>query len=125
PQLQGNTTRLTFGRMQGLAIARTAQNANGALVIAEKLTGQQAISLLVSAVPLPPVRRDVAEDTSSNAALAVFLQSSLISSAWADPNPTQTDTIFKNMIESVVSGQNEPAAAVADGAQALTQLMSN
>ena len=124
PQLQGNSLRITFANMSGIAISRTAQNPSGALVVAEALTGQQAISLLASAVPLPPVRRDVALDTSSNAAMAAFVQSSLVSRAWIDPSPMRTDTLFKNMIERVLSGAAEPAGAVAEGSQALQQLLS-
>jgi hypothetical protein len=70
------------------------------------------------------VRRDVSVDTSSNAAMAVFVESSLIAHAWLDPSPAQTDTIFQNMIEQVLSGATAPAGAVAEGSQALTQLFS-
>lgn len=125
PQLQGNSTRTTFGQMTGLAISRTAANPSGALLVAAALTGQEAISLLASTVPLPPVRRDVALDTSGNAPMAVFVQSSLISRAWLDPSPTQTNTIFRTMIERVLSGASEPAGAVAEGSQALQQLFSS
>jgi len=124
PQLQGNTTRVTFGEMTGVAISRTAQNPQGALVVAEHLTGQAAISALATKVFLPPVRRDVSIDTSSNAAVATFVQSSLIAKAWLDPSPTQTNTIFQTMIEEVLSGANLPAGAVAEGAQALAQVFA-
>ncbi len=125
PQLQGNSTRITFANMTGLAISRSAANPNGALAVAKALTGQQAISLLAEAVPLPPVRRDVALDTSGNAAMQVFVQSSLISHAWLDPNPARTDTLFKTMVEQVLSGATEPAGAVAGASLTLQQILSN
>jgi hypothetical protein len=124
PQLQGNSTHVTFGQLTGVAISRTAANPQGALAVAEALTGQQAISLLAAAVPLPPVRRDVVVDTSNNAPMQVFVQSSLIAHAWLDPSPAQTDTIFQNMIDQVQSGALDPAGAVAAGAQMLQQLFS-
>jgi len=124
PQLQGNVTHLTFGQMTGLAISRTATNRQGALVVAQVLTSQQAASALVSASFLPPARRDVAVDTSNNAAMQIFVQSSLIARAWLDPAPAGTDSIFKTMVDSVVSGQLLPAGAVAEGSQAL-QLLYN
>jgi multiple sugar transport system substrate-binding protein len=124
PQLQGNTSRVTFGEMTGVAIARTAANPQGALTVAEHLTGQAAISALAGKIFLPPVRRDVVVDTSSNAAAATFVQSSLIARAWLDPAPTQSDAIFQNMIEEVLSGANLPAGAVAEGGQALAQVFS-
>jgi ABC-type glycerol-3-phosphate transport system substrate-binding protein len=122
PQLQGNAAHLTFGQLTGVAISRSAQNPSGALLVVEKLTGQQAISMLTPAVSLPPVRRDVVVDTSNNAALQVFVQSSLIAHSWLDPDPSQTDPIFKTMIESVISGAQLPAGAIAEAAQSLAQL---
>ncbi len=124
PQLQGNTTHLTFGNMDGVAISRGSRNPTGALVIAEKLTSQQAISLLTQATGLPPVRRDVVLDTANNAAASVFVESSLIATAWLDPDPQGTDTIFQTMINSVLSGAEDPSGAVAIGAQSLSRLFS-
>lgn len=123
PQLQGNSSQLTFGELTGVAISRTAPNPSGALVVDEKLTGQQAISLLAQANGLPPVRRDVAVDTSSNAAEQVFVQSSLIATGWLDPAPAQTDPIFQTMINSVISGAQQPAGAISLAAASLTQLL--
>lgn len=122
PQLQGNAVHLTFGQITGLAISRTAANPQGALTVAQSLTGQRAASALAVALFLPPARRDVVLDTSNNAAMQVLVQSSLIAHSWLDPSPSQTDTIFKTMIESVVSGSQLPGGAVAEGAQELQQL---
>jgi multiple sugar transport system substrate-binding protein len=124
PQLEGNTTHLTFGNITGVAISRTAANPNGALLVAEHLTGQAAVSALAQQIFLPPVRRDVVVDTSSNAAAAIFVQSSLIARAWLDPNPAGTDTVFGNMVNEVLSGAQQPASAVAEASQALARVFS-
>jgi ABC-type glycerol-3-phosphate transport system substrate-binding protein len=124
PQLQGNSTHLTFGRLTGVAVSRSAANPQGALTVAQSLSGQRASAALTAALFLPPARRDVALDTSNNAAMQVFVQSSLISRAWLDPAPAQTDAIFKTMIQSVVSGAQLPGGAVAEGAQQLQQIYS-
>jgi ABC-type glycerol-3-phosphate transport system substrate-binding protein len=124
PQLEGNTTHLTFGQITGVAISRTAANPTGALQVAEHVTDQATISILAQQLPLPPVRRDVQLDTSSNAASQVFAQSALISRAWLDPNPVGTNTVFQNMVNEVLSGAQEPASAVAEGSQALAHVFS-
>ena len=124
PQLQGNTTHITFGQITGVAISRTAANPSGALLVAEHLTGQAAISLLAQQIFLPPVRRDVVIDTSSNAAAAIFVQSSLIARAWLDPSPAATDTVFQNMVNEVLSGAQEPASAIAEASQAMSRVFS-
>ena len=123
PQVEGALSRTTFGRMTGLAIPRTAQNAEGAAAIAQKLVSQQGITLVAQAMSLPPVRRDVSFDTSADANASTFAQAALLSRGWLDPDPGVTDSIFQTMIESVISGEREPAGAVNDAAATLRQLV--
>lgn len=123
PQIQGNSTRVVFGKITGLAIPRTAKNVQGAVIIAQKLSNQTAVGLISGALSLPPVRRDVSVDTSGNAVAGVFVKSSLIAHGWLDPNPSQSDQTFQTMIESVVSGKSEPASAILEGTQELTQFL--
>jgi ABC-type glycerol-3-phosphate transport system substrate-binding protein len=123
PQIQGGALKSTFGEMTGVAISRTSPNQNGALAIAEKLTSQAGISALAANSTLPPVRRDVVLDTSSNAAESVFAQSALIARGWLDPSPSATNSTFSDMINSVVSGQNDPTTAVFDAQQSLETLL--
>jgi multiple sugar transport system substrate-binding protein len=121
PQIQGNSTRVTYGRIMGLAISRSAKNVQGALTVAQHLAGKQSVALISGALSLPPVRRDVAVDTSNNAAAAAFVQSSLIARGWLEPSD-QVDDIFETMIESVVSGQETPSVAIADAVESMRQL---
>lgn len=123
PQIEGNSTRVAYGKITGIAIARTAINVQGALAIAQKLSDKNAVGLIAGALSLPPVRRDVAVDTSSNAAAGVFVESALIARGWLDPSKEESDVIFQTMIESVVSGKATPATAVAEGSQSLRQLL--
>jgi ABC-type glycerol-3-phosphate transport system substrate-binding protein len=119
PQLQG-ATKATFGTIRGLAISRMAQNPTGAAIVAQKLTAPVASGILSGQTGLPSVRREVALDTSANAAATVFVQSALLSRAWIDPDAAATDGIFKAMIESVISGSATPAQAVNEAAQAFS-----
>jgi ABC-type glycerol-3-phosphate transport system substrate-binding protein len=122
PQIEGNSTRITYASIVGLAIPRAAKNAQGALVIAQKLTSKDASAYLSKELTLPSVRRDVPADTASNAAADTFLQSALISRTWLDPNPQGSDAVFKEMIESVVSGKAQPSNAVLNAQQELQRL---
>jgi len=123
PQIEGNSTRVTYGHMVGLAIARTARNVQGALTIAQKLSGPEAGALSAGALSLPPVRRDVSVDTNANAAAGVFVESAFIARGWLDPSASESNAVFQDMIESVVSGKATPGTAVSEGAQALQQLL--
>jgi ABC-type glycerol-3-phosphate transport system substrate-binding protein len=124
PQPAGNSAHLTYGLMTGVALSRTAPNAKGAVVVAEHLTDQATIAALAQKLFLPPVRTDVAIDTSNNAAADTFIKSSLIARGWLDPNPSATDAMFQTMVTEVLSGANEPAGAIAEGSQVLSRIFS-
>lgn len=124
PQIQGNSTAITFGQLTGIAIPRTAGNTSGALTIAQKLSNQTSVGAAAAAFGLPPVRFDVPTDTSANAAQSVFYQSSLIAKGWIDPDYAGSDAIFKTMVETVVSNKSLPDTAVQDAAQSLQALIS-
>jgi ABC-type glycerol-3-phosphate transport system substrate-binding protein len=124
PQLKGVTAR-TWGDLSVLSIPRSAKNPGGAQQVAIKLTSQKAIGVVVRETGLPPVRRDVALDTSANAAAQVLSQSALISTAWFDPSPRETDGIFKTMVESVISGKDEPIGALSQASQQLSQFFQH
>jgi ABC-type glycerol-3-phosphate transport system substrate-binding protein len=122
PQLQNNTTHLTYGQLIGLAIPRTAVNAQGALTIAEKLSSQTGAAAAAQAFGLPPVRLDVQQNNTGNAVNDVLYQSALISRGWLDPNPSATNDIFKNMIEEVTSNQSLPNTAILEATQSIRAL---
>lgn len=123
PQRSKDSSRVTFGRIVGLSISRSAKNVSGALAIAEKLADTSSVGLIAGALSLPPVRRDVVVDTAGNATASVFVDSALIAHGWLDPAPKSSDSVFQTMIESTVSGKLSPSTAVSEGAQVLTQLL--
>lgn len=122
PQIEGSSSRTTFGRLIGMAIPRSSRNPNGAATIAQKLAGADAVATLSELTGLPPVRRDVKINTSSNAAMSVFVESALISRGWIDPRQSESDLIYKTMIESVISGKADTGTAVSEASRALQQL---
>ena len=125
PQLQGGGAQLTYGRLTGLAIPRSARNVQGAAVVAQKLTGATAAGIMAAQSGLPSARRDVPQNTTANAAADVFARSALVARGWVDPSSTATDAVFKTMIESVISGASEPAQAVSEAAQEFVRLLHN
>ncbi len=122
PQLQGSAA-VTFGTLTGFAVPLGAQNPSGAMLVAQKLTSTTAAGVLYQSAGILSARRDTAPATAGNATLAVFVQSALISRGWVDPSPTETDQVFAAMINSTVSGAQEPAAAVSEAAQEFTRLL--
>ena len=123
PQVRDSRTVSTFGRMQAAAISRTAQNPEGALLVAQKLSEPAIAAGIANAFGLPPVRRDLLRDVPEDAAQSVFAQSALVARGWLDPNPTRSDEVFKAMIESVVSGRLPLGDAIGNGANSLEALL--
>ncbi len=123
PQLQGGGNTLTYAKITGLAIPRSARNVQGAAVVAQKFSSAQAAKILATYTGLPSDRRDVPLDTAASAVGEAFVRSALMSRGWVDPDPTQTNVVFKDMIESVVSGRNEPASAVAEASQEFLRIL--
>jgi multiple sugar transport system substrate-binding protein len=123
PQLQSSGTQLTYGRLTGLAIPRASQNPSGALAVAQVLTSAEAGALLLAKNTAVPARRDIPTGSDTSAVLQVFAQSAIIAQGWLDPDADATDSIFKDMVESVVSGNREPGAAISDAAQEFNLLL--
>ena len=122
PQLQAGN-KSTYGRLTALAIPRAARNVAGAAAVAQKLSGAPAAAVLSVYPGLPSARCDVALDTSASTVSDVFAQSALIARGWVDPSQSETDQVFKTMIESVVSGGSEPSGAVSEAAQEFARLI--
>ncbi|MEX0917081.1 MAG: extracellular solute-binding protein [Candidatus Paceibacterota bacterium] len=112
PQSRDSGERLTFGSMRALAISRQSENPGGALVVAEVLTSPEVLARYEEFSGLPPVRRDMLAQKTGIAHKDTFYDSALVAQAWLDPNPITTDTIFKDMVESVLSGSLRISDAV-------------
>ena len=123
PQARGETTPLTYGQLAGLAIPRGAKNYQGATIIAQLLSGDKAAGIIADELGLPPVRRDLLAPVASNAAQTAYRQSALIATGWLDPDTSATDGLFKSMVESVLSGANDPTQAVSVAGLALRRLL--
>ncbi len=123
PQVRDGKTSFTFGNMQALALTRTTQNQSGALIVASVLSGPEQAGKLAAALGLPPVRRDLLQDTPGDAVASVFAESALMARGWLDPEPEGSEAVFKAMIESVVSGRLQLPDAIRDGAASLNELM--
>ena len=67
---------------------------------------------LVELTNLPPVSRNLLAQKPLDPYMEVFYNSTLVARGWLDPNPQETDLIFKEMIESIISGREKVSNAV-------------
>ncbi len=114
PQITGSHIRLTFAKIQGLAVSKSTPSITRAATAAAKLTEHEAIAGLVKKTFLPPIRRDLLAEAVSDPVLAVFYKSAIESSAWLEPDPEAMNDMFRVMTESVLSGKKKISDAVRD-----------
>lgn len=123
PQLRGSARPVTFGRTYGYAIPLTSKNPQGAVMAAE---------LLDTATTSAAFARHFGIASASRIALALPVvrdqeftnKMVLLSKNWTDPDPAATDAIFRDMIESTVSGAAQLTDAVSRADQKLQHLIA-
>jgi len=123
PQVRDNKSKLTFGTMQGLSILKDSPNFALSFDVASRIATSQYIVGLVQSLGIAPARKNLLVDEQNNADRTIFYDSALISKAWLDPDPTETETIFKEMIENITSGRNKVSGAISAAQRQLGQLI--
>lgn len=124
PQAKNAPIKLTFGRMQGLAIVRAGRNPQGALYAARLLSGKEVIGGVSAIAGLPPVRKDLfASLPTGDAVQSVFYNSALIARAWQDPSPAETNALFMTMIDDITTGRIPMSQALSVAQSSLSVML--
>lgn len=111
PQLRGDSRAQTFGRGYVLSVAKAGKNPKGALAAAYLLASKRGSHVLSLALGIPSVRRDVLKEPADGYD-DLFRGQAIFARSWIDPDASETDEIFRVMIESVVSGTARLSEAV-------------
>lgn len=111
PQPKGGANLVTFGRMLGLAVLKSAKNSDSYTNVLA-LIGQAPLARLAASTGLPPVRRDMLKANPSDPYQIIFYNSAIRARSWLDPNPQESSRIFQDMIESITGGALEVGSAV-------------
>jgi len=123
PQARDSSSAATLGYMLALSILKTTKNSAAAFHAIGLFTSSDSIAYLSTLTNLPPVRRDLIAAGAPSGAQSSFYTAALQSKGWLDPDTSATETIFKNMIESVTSGQDAPSEAVNSGSAQLSEIL--
>lgn len=114
PQGANATALRTYGEMYAFAIPKAAKNARGAFAVAHVLTSAEQVDGIVKSLNMSPARRDLIAKGDENLYRKIILQSALKARSWLDPSAAQSDAIFMQMIEDVVSNRARINDAVHD-----------
>lgn len=119
PQGAGATALRTSGHMYAFALPRASKNVQGAYAAALMMTHKENVQGLVEGLHMSPARRDLIAAGDENFYRKVILQSALITRSWLDPDMKQSDGIFLQMVEDVVSNRARIGSAVGDAVDRL------
>jgi ABC-type glycerol-3-phosphate transport system substrate-binding protein len=123
PQIRNSSFKLTFAHVTGIAISSFSKNLTTAFTATNLLANGDFASKLAISLGLAPARRDLLKTMPTDAYLPVFYSSALFARSWLDPSPKDTDNIFKNMIEKVLSNSMTTANAINDVSSKLSLLL--
>ncbi len=120
PQGSTATVYRTYGNFYGFAIPAASANKQGAYAAAQKISSAQYSPLLTQSINMASPLRSVLSAGETSAYRQVMAKAALTARAWLDPNRDNTNTIFTDMVDAVVSGRDRVANAVADAIRKLT-----
>lgn len=124
PQTDNAEKRMTFGRVEGVAVVRSMRNPEGALRAAILMGTAPFSQELATRMSVPPVRRDLLAVRPTDASLVVLYDAALVARAWVDPDARTTDEIFGNAVEDIVSGRFKISQALGTAQSALQKVIN-
>ncbi len=123
PQPSSSAKRVTFADIYGVAVTKGTKDANTAKQIAIDMSAADFAKSISTAISLPPARRDLLAAGSADPVQSVLYASAIISKSWLDPSPADSDQVFKDMTESVLSGAVNENQATRTAGQKLGNLI--
>lgn len=125
PQARGGKNRVSHSSMYGFSIVNSSANPGGTYSVLNAILTPSALDELVKISYLPPVRRDMIQQGSKDPYLSIFYDSALISKGWLDINSSESNRIFKNMIESITSGRKSLYDAIQSSDEEYSIILRN
>ena len=123
PQISKNSRAMSFANYWGLAASKTSKHPGYAWTFMTFLANQENLKAYLEAAQKPSARRDLIDWQSSDENLGVFARQALIAKSWWEVDNLAIETIFAQMIESVVANKTTIKEAIQGASQQITLLM--
>jgi len=123
PQIKDSGFKLTGAHVLGISLLSSSKNFNTAFTAAGLLSGGDFASKFATATGVVPARRDLLKVKPTDSYSSIFYDSALYARSWLDPSPNDTDNIFRNMIEGVLSNNMTVENAISDANSKLSLLL--
>ncbi len=123
PQIRNSNFKLTGAHVTGLGILASSKNFNTAFLAASQMATGNFASRFASLQGVAPVRRDLLALKPTDSFLPIFYSSALYAKSWLDPAPLNTNDIFRNMIDGVLSNNFSAESAISDSSNKINILL--
>ncbi|MDD5032785.1 MAG: extracellular solute-binding protein [Candidatus Pacebacteria bacterium] len=126
PQVKDSATQSTFGRVYVMAVSKSTANASKAFLAASVFSSDEVQKMIEENLYLPPVKRALlssGQGVEDNPFMETFYKAAIRSKSWLEPDPSAVSLIFKNMVDSVVSGKKNVSSAIRDAKILLAEEM--
>ena len=114
PQGAGDTVKRVYGRFYGISIVAASQNQSGAYRAALTLSSAAPTLALSEQLGLVPAHRASLAQAQSDSTRQTLFTEALSARGWLDPDPEDSNEIFRQMVEDVVSGRSSVGLAASD-----------
>jgi len=119
PQIKNSTFKLTYGKVSGIAISSFSKNFNTAFTAASLLATGDFAGKFADATFVAPARRDLLAVKKTDSFYPLFYSSALFAKSWLDPSSSDTDNIFRVMVDGVLSNNMTTDNAIKDASTKL------
>lgn len=121
PQVRDSKRPSTFARVYGFAVPLASKNSDGAFMAAQRLTTATSSTAFARRFGVGSALRGALKAATDNDHEFIN-RMALVSKNWTDPDPKQTDEIFRAMIENTVSGAASAIEALSRANQELEHI---
>ena len=115
PQVREADFSKTYGEFLGFSFLKRSQNIAQAYLTFVELSAVSAANLY-DASNVVPVRKSELAVNQVTAEKDIAYESAIITRAWLDPEPEETDDIFQDMVENILANRSTLVSAL-EGAQ--------
>ena len=123
PQIKNASFKLTGAQVTGIAFFSSSKNLTTAFTAASLMATGDFASKFAVALGIAPARRDLLAIKPQDSYSPIFYNSALYAKSWLDPSPADTNNIFRNMIDGVLSNNMTAENAISDANSKLNLLL--
>jgi maltose-binding protein MalE len=123
PQVKNSKFKLTNAKVTGVAVSSFSKNLQTAVLTADLMANGEFARDLATLLAIAPARRDLLNQRPTDAYFPHFYTSALIARSWLDPSPTDSNNVFRRIIDGVLSNSMTPYEAIGDADSKLQLLL--